>query len=115
MIVVQKYKDIDRYIKRQLIGLTLRKLTSGMLLSLKDNMVDYDVIYYIINNKVLGWALVNLEEKTLMIYVRRSHRRYKIGTEIVKFALSKYGKLLVWRWNKVAREFFNKVFNEDIR
>lgn len=110
MIIIKKYINLHENIRRQLIGLTLRKLKSGMLYSLRNNDKDnYDVAYYIIDNKILGWALIDLKLKTIMIYIRRNCRRRGIGTKIMKIILNKYGKFEVYKWNEYSSKFFESI------
>lgn len=63
------------------------------------------------NDKVVGWAL--MENKDLMIYVRKSERGRGYGTEIVRMVMkSTNGEISVFEHDKKAKALYTSIRNK---
>lgn len=111
-IQIYKIEDIPAALYKQCYSLNMRQ--GGQMRRLLSDK-DFGSYAYIglEENKVLAWAIVKQNLK-VHIYVRRSHRRRGLGTQLMNSIKSVYGnKLWHYKWNSAARSFFSSVGLSD--
>jgi len=115
-LLVDDYSNVPLHLKRQLLGLTFRRVEgSGILMRIRerDKYQDFKVIVCVEGDIVLGWALIDLGQNDIMVYVRRRCRRRGIGRSIVKKIKSVFGgSLRVHPWDYCSKSFFSSVASE---
>jgi hypothetical protein len=76
------------------------------------NSPNSKVVYCLLDNQVVGWGLLSKEsgKYSIMLYVRKNHRRLGIGSHIFKkLSLGlPIKQISYWPHDKKSREFFKK-------